>query len=102
MPIWYVRTEGRFLNVSNKAESDIAVTRVQKSSSNCPALKISSKSYGSLGSKTSTQYIRLSLPVKCNDKYSATGAKNDAMTSSGVGLPTPGSGTDEDRQTQGL
>lgn len=39
------------------------------SSSNCPAIKIGSKSYGTLGAKTSMQFLRMSLPVKCNEKY---------------------------------
>jgi len=41
------------------------------SSSNCPAIKIGSRSYGTLGAKTKTQFLRLSLPIKCNDKYLA-------------------------------
>ena len=42
------------------------------SASNCPAIKIGSKSYGTLGAKTSTQYLRMTLPVKCSDKYTPT------------------------------
>lgn len=86
MPLWFLKDEGLFEPLTK--ENCVSVTRAQKSGSSSPTLKLSSKDYGVLGSTVKMECIRLSLPVKCNDRYTARSKSTDVMDDDQATVPT--------------
>uniref|UniRef100_T1E1N4 Putative ryanodine receptor n=1 Tax=Cupiennius salei TaxID=6928 RepID=T1E1N4_CUPSA len=68
MTFWYNKDEATFTNVDDMAESPIDVTRIPPGTDTPPALKISHRLYETVD-KVNYEFLRLSLPVLCNDEY---------------------------------
>lgn len=68
MTFWYNKDEASFLNIDDMSESPIDVTRIPPGTDSPPALKISHRLYETVD-KVNYEFVRLSLPVTCNDEY---------------------------------
>jgi hypothetical protein len=66
MPMWYGKHLSKFEDVTSS--SSIDVSRIPATGNSPPCLKISQK-IGAIGAneKANLEFIRLSLPVKCNE-----------------------------------
>ncbi|CAO4380202.1 unnamed protein product [Caenorhabditis nigoni] len=73
MPMWFAKQLPRFEDISTlKSGSILEVTRIPATGNSPPCLKILQKvtiSEGGPSEKAKMEYIRLSLPVKCNDTF---------------------------------
>lgn len=56
------------MNMDELSESSIDVTRIPPGADSPPALKISHRLYETVD-KVNYEFVRLSLPVTCNDEY---------------------------------
>lgn len=65
---WYNKDEPCFINVDDMVESPIDVSRIPPGTDTPPALKISHRLYETVD-KVNYEFLRLSLPVICNDEY---------------------------------
>lgn len=68
MTFWYNKDESSFMNVDELSESPIDVSRIPPGTDTPPALKISHRLYETVD-KVNYEFVRLSLPVTCNDEY---------------------------------
>ncbi|XP_071036526.1 ryanodine receptor [Parasteatoda tepidariorum] len=68
MTFWYNKDEATFVNVDELSESPIEVGRIPAGTGAPPALKISHRLYETVD-KVNYEFVRLSLPVTCNDEY---------------------------------
>ncbi|XP_055934795.1 ryanodine receptor-like isoform X1 [Argiope bruennichi] len=68
MTFYYNKDESIFINVDDMAESPVEVTRIPPGTDTPPALKISHRLYETVD-KVNYEFVRLSLPVTCNDEY---------------------------------
>ncbi|KAG8184852.1 hypothetical protein JTE90_012099 [Oedothorax gibbosus] len=68
MTFWYNKDESIFTNVDDMTESPIEVTRIPAGTDSPPSLKISHRLYETVD-KVNYEFVRLSLPVTCNDEY---------------------------------
>ncbi|XP_035212318.1 ryanodine receptor-like isoform X2 [Stegodyphus dumicola] len=68
MTFWYNKDEAIFINVDDMTESPIDVTRIPPGTDTPPALKISHRIYETVD-KVNYEFLRLSLPVTCNDEF---------------------------------
>ncbi|EGT37287.1 hypothetical protein CAEBREN_31615 [Caenorhabditis brenneri] len=73
MPMWFAKQLPRFEDISAlKSGSLLEVSRIPATGTSPPCLKILQKvtiSEGGPSEKAKMEYIRLSLPVKCNDTF---------------------------------
>ncbi|CAI5451931.1 unnamed protein product [Caenorhabditis angaria] len=73
MPMWFAKQLPRFEDISElKSGSILEVSRIPATGNSPPCLKILQKatlSEGGPSEKAKMEYIRLSLPVKCNDTF---------------------------------
>ncbi|KAL4003146.1 RIH domain family protein [Acanthocheilonema viteae] len=83
MPMWYAKRLPQFEDIG--LNSTIEVSRIPATASNPPCLKITQKEIDTgdmtAQEKTKMEYIRLSLPVKCNDKLQPNKDKESIMRS---------------------
>ncbi|GFR18427.1 ryanodine receptor [Trichonephila clavata] len=68
MTFYYNKDESIFMNVDDMTESPVEVTRIPPGTDTPPALKISHRLYETVD-KVNYEFVRLSLPVTCNDEY---------------------------------
>lgn len=68
MTFYYNKDESIFVNVDDMAESPVEVTRIPAGTDTPPALKISHRLYETVD-KVNYEFVRLSLPVTCNDEF---------------------------------
>ncbi|CAB3399073.1 unnamed protein product [Caenorhabditis bovis] len=73
MPMWFAKQLPRFEDIAHqKSGSILEVNRIPATGNSPPCLKISQKatlSEGGPSEKAKMEYIRLSLPVKCNETF---------------------------------
>ncbi|KAK6101668.1 RIH domain family protein [Brugia pahangi] len=83
MPMWYAKRLPQFEDIG--LNSTIEVSRIPATGNNPPCLKITQKEIDTgdmtAQEKTKMEYIRLSLPVKCNEKLQPTKDKESIMRS---------------------
>lgn len=68
LPLWYNKEMALFENISED-DSRIEVTRIPPSGNNPPALKVTVTSSTGTTEKSGMEFLRLSLPVKCNATF---------------------------------
>ena len=68
MTYWYTRDQPLFENNDDLREPAIDVTRIPGGSDSPPCLKIS-HNYFELLEKANWEFLRLSLPVTCQDNF---------------------------------
>ncbi|CAI4225083.1 unnamed protein product [Auanema sp. JU1783] len=70
MPMWFAKEMPRFEDISSRQSLD--VSRIPATGNSPPCLKITQKntqSEGGPSEKAQMEFLRLSLPVKCNDSF---------------------------------
>ncbi|XP_048259812.1 ryanodine receptor-like isoform X9 [Haliotis rufescens] len=67
MTLWYGKEQALFKPLENVNPS-LEISRIPGGSNVTPSLKVMSKTFGTL-EKVHLDYLRLSLPVKCNDEF---------------------------------
>ncbi|KAK6754198.1 hypothetical protein RB195_013289 [Necator americanus] len=70
MPMWYAKRLARFEDIS--AGSQLEISRIPATGNSPPCLKLTQKATlteGGPSEKATMEYIRLSLPVKCNESF---------------------------------
>ncbi|GMR59737.1 hypothetical protein PMAYCL1PPCAC_29932, partial [Pristionchus mayeri] len=71
MPMWFAKHLARFEDIAS-SDSALEVSRIPATGNSPPCLKLTQKATTSEGSnveKSKMEYIRLSLPVRCNDQF---------------------------------
>ncbi|KAM3723537.1 Ryanodine receptor [Dirofilaria immitis] len=83
MPMWYAKRLPQFEDIG--LNSTIEVSRIPATGNSPPCLKITQKEIDTgdttTQEKSKMEYIRLSLPVKCNDRLQRTKDKESIMRS---------------------
>ncbi|GMS80971.1 hypothetical protein PENTCL1PPCAC_3146, partial [Pristionchus entomophagus] len=71
MPMWFAKHLARFEDIAS-SDSVLEVSRIPATGNSPPCLKLTQKATTSEGSnveKSKMEYIRLSLPVRCNEQF---------------------------------
>ncbi len=68
MTFWYTKDQPIFENVDDNEESNIEVTRIPAGGDTPPSLRLSHKTFETM-EKANWEFLRLSLPVICQDEF---------------------------------